>query len=1416
VARIFISHSSKNNAEALALRDWLVGQGWNDLFLDIHPTDGLVAAERWQSALRASMGRCRAVIFCLSPEWRSSEHCISEFNEAMHVGAAPVGVVIKPIARDRIPGEMTSNWQIVDLTRGGTSISFTVAPPPSRKPVEITFPAEELARLRAGLAKLGLVGFDTRSFPWPPSNEPDRAPYRGLLPLEAADAGVFFGRDNDLVRVREDLITLRAKGGRQLFVILSASGAGKSSFLRAGVLPRLEREDRDFLVLPVIRPRTAAVTGVDGLAQCISTAFDRLNAARPLGDIKTDLQHSIGALPLLLTQLQHISAPTILGEGASQVDRPTTFVLAIDQAEELFSTDGTTEATAFLEHLAAGLQRGPEMIAIATIRSDRYEPLQSAAKALNLPVVQLFDLGPITPFAFREAISGPAGRLEPPIEIEPELIDRLTSDMASQGADPLPLLAFTLERLYRNYGRAVRKLTTDNYEALGGVKGSIDAALQEAFAKPEQYPAILADPKAREAVLEAVFIPALVDINEANNEPLRRIALESELPESGQGLVHRLVEARLLVRGARKNPDGVNQTTIEVAHEALLRQWDALRLPLSRKAEDIKALQGVERAALAWEKTGRSSDWLDHKGERLDVAGSLLKRPEFSRRLSGSPSEYIQSCRQSDKTLNGRRLVQVIIRALGPLLIGAVAGMILAFVAQFHEIYRSLILNNQVLEGLLGFASVLLLSAALYAASVAIPGKQIDETPLNHANPGLGKLALLRHVLGLISASLPLLGLTTGMFLIFPQAKELEQKLETLESSLSGMSQDIANLSAKMDSLQWRSGLIAVLLAIGSVGFMRLLHQLRDGSVSKSWLLPATDAVAVVFLATVLLLPVGSPIAVVALSQLAGPLAVTGLVLLAGTALLRLLVLLTVWARLILVGPLTTFFFAMATLSRTARTRAAGIFLFFGFLLAGYLAWKNIDAQVSGFKQQDSGREVAQSRTELSANFRSWLESRKDFKSWKQYPVFIVAAQGGGIYAASAAATFLSRMQDLCPGFAQHVFAISAVSGGAVGAAIFNALIADAKQQEGPGCLDRPSGALTKQSADIILGDHFSPVLATWLTDFVTGIVQTPLAPARHGNLPGSRDVVLEQSLRRSFEKFASLAAPLPECGSPAQQRGRGLAGSYDQHWCMAAAAPALLLNATWAENGYRVAFSPFSLRAAGDGTLYAFKDLVAKYKCPALAVSIAQAAVVSARFPAILPSWQLDCPGSGRSALKGTFVDGGYADNSGATTALELFTKLKEISAEPSVILELPKETRVDLHLILLTDAPTAPEDQDNRGTWFGDLVAPVETLLNVRELLARRAVTQAVNQRGPDAEDRVMVMQLDQQTFPLTLGWKISETTNDLIKLLLGTPEAAHEGCKRPQPAEGDQVQNDTSTIIKNNSDQMCRIKQLLSPPQ
>jgi hypothetical protein len=113
---------------------------------------------------------------------------------------------------------------------------------------------------------LAKAGLDPRFFAWPPERDPERPPYRGLKPLEAEDAGIFFGRDAPIVEALDTLRGLREGAPPRLLVILGASGAGKSSFLRAGLLPRLARDDRNFLPLPVIRPERAAVSG--GPASC--------------------------------------------------------------------------------------------------------------------------------------------------------------------------------------------------------------------------------------------------------------------------------------------------------------------------------------------------------------------------------------------------------------------------------------------------------------------------------------------------------------------------------------------------------------------------------------------------------------------------------------------------------------------------------------------------------------------------------------------------------------------------------------------------------------------------------------------------------------------------------------------------------------------------------------------------------------------------------------------------------------------------------------------------------------------------------------------------------------------------------------------------------------------------------------------
>src|SRR5262245_34123313 len=115
MARIFLSHSSSNNAAALALANWLETHGWSDYFLDIDKNCGIAPGERWMAALAAAVDRCEAVIILVSPAWQASKYCFAEFFEAKKLGKRIFGVIVEPIPLSQLPEQMTAEWQVCDL-----------------------------------------------------------------------------------------------------------------------------------------------------------------------------------------------------------------------------------------------------------------------------------------------------------------------------------------------------------------------------------------------------------------------------------------------------------------------------------------------------------------------------------------------------------------------------------------------------------------------------------------------------------------------------------------------------------------------------------------------------------------------------------------------------------------------------------------------------------------------------------------------------------------------------------------------------------------------------------------------------------------------------------------------------------------------------------------------------------------------------------------------------------------------------------------------------------------------------------------------------------------------------------------------------------------------------------------------------
>lgn len=638
---------------AIALTDWLRQNGWDDVFLDLDPERGIVAGERWERALSEAAQRCEAVIFLVSPAWLASAWCRREFHLAQRLNKRVFGVLIADLPVADLPADLTDTWQLVGLAAGNDHVMLRVVDPRSGHEAHVTFSTGGLQRLRAGLERAGL---DPRFFAWPPGNDPHRAPYRGLRPLEADDAGIFFGREAAILQGLDRLRGLREMASPRLMVILGASGAGKSSFLRAGLLPRLQRDDRNFLVLPVVRPDRAVLSGETGLVEALVTAFRQAGQARPRAELRALVSEGGAALRRVLRDFAALQR--LPSAGADGPGLPPTVVLSVDQAEELFGVEGWAESQAFLSLVREIADADdPAVIVIFTIRSDAYAPLQDAA-ALSGLRQDPFSLPPLPRGTYAAVIEGPARRFASAgrkLEVEPALVDALLTDIeAGGGKDALPLLAFALERLFHDYGDS-GALQLQAYEALGRIRGAIDAAVARAMAAADADPRIPADPGARRQLVRRGLIPWLAGIDPETGAPRRRVARWDEIPEEARPLIGHLVDARLLATDLDRE---TGARTLEPAHEALLRQWGLLQGWLEEAFADLTLAEGVKRAARDWLANGQDAGWLSHAAGRLEDAEGLRTRAGMAGFLNAGDEAYLAACRRAEDTRRDHELRQ--------------------------------------------------------------------------------------------------------------------------------------------------------------------------------------------------------------------------------------------------------------------------------------------------------------------------------------------------------------------------------------------------------------------------------------------------------------------------------------------------------------------------------------------------------------------------------------------------------------------------------------------------------------------------------------------------------------------------------------------------------------------------------------
>jgi WD40 repeat protein/DNA-binding SARP family transcriptional activator len=473
--------------------------------------------------------------------------------------------------------------------------------------------ADERANLRTLQEQLvgevaGLQEASVRALPRRDGGPEALCPFKGLESYEGSDADYFFGRERLVAELVARLV------GANLLAVVGRSGSGKSSVVRAGLLPAL----------------------ADGIL--------------PQSERWSQVLMRPGAHPTL-----ELEAALAGHEGDERV------VLAIDQFEETFTVcaDEDERAGFVAALVAAAVDPGDRYMVVLALRADHYGRCAAYPELSSLLSANHVLVRAMARDELRRAVEGPCDRAG--LLIEHELVDALVTDVEREPGG-LPLLSTALLELWQQ--RDGRRLRLSTYTRIGGVRGAVARLAEDAF---DQLDAA-AQPVARRVLMR------LVGAGDGGGVERRRVGLaelEIDRDEDVAGVVALLTDRRLL---------SVDEGTVEVAHEALLREWPRLSGWIEEDLEGLRIQRALSAAANEWERLGHDEGAL-LRGSRLTEAvewhdSRRVVLNEHERRFLAAG----EAARAREQTTRRRR-TRVVLAAATMLLLASVAVGVAALFA---------------------------------------------------------------------------------------------------------------------------------------------------------------------------------------------------------------------------------------------------------------------------------------------------------------------------------------------------------------------------------------------------------------------------------------------------------------------------------------------------------------------------------------------------------------------------------------------------------------------------------------------------------------------------------------------------------------------------------------------------------------
>jgi formylglycine-generating enzyme required for sulfatase activity len=409
---------------------------------------------------------------------------------------------------------------------------------------------------------------------------PGEPPYMGLRYFDTADAALFYGR----AALTRELAARLA--GERFLAIVGASGSGKSSVARAGLLPAWEKG----LDIPggrlsgVAHVLTPGIHPLESLAASLTRQSESVTATATLMD---DLARDPRSLHLYVRKLLSLSGGTHL-------------LLLVDQFEETFTLcKDPAERKAFIENLlaAADEENGGPLRVVLTLRADFYHRCAEYDGLRQALQEHQEYIGAMSADELREAITAPAQAAG--WDLQPGLVELILQDVG-QEPGALPLLSHALLETWKR--REGHTLTLAGYAAAGGVRKAIAQTADSVYDRL---------PPAEKLIARNIFLQ-LTELGEGAQDTRRLASLQELAPAPGQqaameAVLKTLSDARLVT---------TDRDSVQVAHEALIREWPALRRWLDEGRQELRLHRHLTESAREWERRARDPGEL-YRGARL-------------------------------------------------------------------------------------------------------------------------------------------------------------------------------------------------------------------------------------------------------------------------------------------------------------------------------------------------------------------------------------------------------------------------------------------------------------------------------------------------------------------------------------------------------------------------------------------------------------------------------------------------------------------------------------------------------------------------------------------------------------------------------------------------------------------------------